>query len=439
MNSSGARNENEQTVEAHRHRFTTPLRRAFKRLKVTRKPKSSLISSVVNPLSEHSNYASLASEAGGDDGLLPPPAPRPSRWATPMNTGSPASPIPSTVSRSSCMLTVRSGLMSTSTSHGSFQEFNDALSSSPPALPMPRGDLFQLGLTPVRSVRSSLSFETRATAGEPLFGPALPATQRISTVNLARETSDVDMIEILDRPHPGELTPTPRTSSVSWLPSLSVQRHAMQNPSTTAVFESRNPSQPRRTSFMSKLVGSAWGLAGIGFTSVHGNRRGQSIVPVPRAVDHVFTPLPSIPLGKDSIEQAVFGPAINAGRMSATSLGVRLQTPAEDLPAANSTFRSTGSKSRRDLDYLDGEDVRMGSASQAKVERPKKKRRSDVSEVEPVLSPLRVTRSMSVRQAQVGSPNRVTRSTSKRLAETANKSTRRSYEGARRSKSLKRV
>ncbi|QRW09437.1 hypothetical protein RhiLY_08436 [Ceratobasidium sp. AG-Ba] len=420
MNSSGACNENEQTVEAHRHRFTTPLRRAFKRLKVTRKPKSSLISSIVNPLSEHSNYASLASEAGGDDGLLPPPAPRPSRWATPMNTGSPAPDEHLDLA-------------------WVFPRIHDALSSSPPALPMPRGDLFQLGLTPVRSVRSSLSFETRATAGEPLFGPALPATQRISTVNLARETSDVDMIEILDRPHPGELTPTPRTSSVSWLPSLSVQRHAMQNPSTTAVFESRNPSQPRRTSFMSKLVGSAWGLAGIGFTSVHGNRRGQSIVPVPRAVDHVFTPLPSIPLGKDSIEQAVFGPAITGSRMSATSLGVRLQTPAEDLPAANSTFRSTGSKSRRDLDYLDGEDVRMGSASQAKVERPKKKRRSDVSEVELFLSPVRVTRSMSVRQAQVGSPNRVTRSTSKRLAETANKSTRRSYEAARRSKSLKRV
>lgn len=242
---------------------------------------------------------------------------------------------------------------------------------------MPRGSLFQLGLTPVQSVRSMRS--TGPTADGSGFAPALQATRRISTVNVAR-TAGVDMMEIVDMDldsqtaNVGEITPTPpsHTSSERWLPALPVDH---RNASTTAVFEGSHLAERRRTSFMSKLVGSAWGLAGIGFTSMHAQRR-VIAAPVVDENRPVMSSLPSIPLGKGSIEQAVFG----ARRASVMSYGSgRLSN---GLPPANSTMRMTGSKSGRALEEFDTEPRATGPAESSKLEeRPKKKMRSCVNEV----------------------------------------------------------
>ncbi|KAG8731461.1 hypothetical protein FRC10_001702 [Ceratobasidium sp. 414] len=396
-NPEAAYNENAQAAEANHRRFTTPLRRAFKRLKVTRKKQpSGAASNTEHALADRSNYLSLASEgrADVDDQLQPPPAPRLSRRASPMDPPSPISPLPTTVSRSSNILTIRSGMISASGSRGSIQGFGEpAPSSSSPAAPMPRGDLFQLGLTPVQSMRSIGSFASGTAAHEPRFAPALPTAQRVSTVNIANETSEVDILEVLDMDtdtdaHPGQVTPTPRRTSVQWLPSLSIERHATHNPSTTAVFESSNLAQPRRTSFMSRLVGSAWGLAGIGFTSMNVHRRTQSAA-MP-TVGPALSPLPPILLGRGPIERVVFDPNVTTSRLSAGSTGSRRHLPANELPPANSTMRMTGSKSRRAFDNL-GEELggRAGPTdAHVKLEgRPKKKRRSGANEVRIVFGP----------------------------------------------------
>jgi hypothetical protein len=282
-------------------------------------------------------------------------------------------------------------MLSTSASRSSIRGFEDTSSvSSSPIAPMPRGDLFRLGLTPVQSIRSVQSVISHATAGGPLFAPALPATQRVSMVNVARRTAGVDIMDVVDMAadsganDPGQTTPTPpsRTTSIQWLPTLSMERGAGRNPSTTAVFEGSNIVDRRRTSFMSKLVGSAWGLAGIGFTSMHGHRRTQSTAITSQAAVPALASLPSIPIGKGSIEQAVFGPNITTSRISAASSGGH--SLANKLAPANSTLRMTGSKSGRALDDLDDEMSPCGGPVDVQVkleERPRKKRRSSTNEV----------------------------------------------------------
>ncbi|KAF8601156.1 hypothetical protein BDV93DRAFT_524901 [Ceratobasidium sp. AG-I] len=163
----------------------------------------------------------------------------------------------------------------------------------------------------------------------------------------------------------------------------------------------------------------------------------------PSAVDEntpTMGSLPSIPLGKGSIEQAVFG----ARRASVLSQGSgRLSN---GLPPANSTMRMTGSKSGRALEEFEIEPCGSGPAESSKLEeRPKKKLRNCVNEhfirsPAPSPTPTRVTRAMVARQVEEATtPTRVTRSASKRLAELAN-TPRSSYDGAaRRSKSLKRL
>ncbi|KAG9073963.1 hypothetical protein FRC06_011025 [Ceratobasidium sp. 370] len=196
---------------------------------------------------------------------------------------------------------------------------------------------------------------------------------------------------------------------------------------------------------MSRLVGSAWGLAGIGFTSLNVHRRAQSAAMAP--VRPALSPLPPILLGKGPIDRMVPDPNVTTSRLGAGSNGSRRHLPASELPPANSTMRITGSKSGRALDHLD---EKIGSPADIHVkveERPKKKRRSGGNEqtVRPLVpSPpsARVTRAMTVRQFEVDAttPTRVTRSTSKRLAALTNTPTRGSYDGAaRRSKSLKRL
>ncbi|KAG8764963.1 hypothetical protein FRC12_007783 [Ceratobasidium sp. 428] len=452
-----ARKENARGAEVHRHRFTTPLRRAFKRLQVTRKPHrpGAARSGTGNPLTERSNYFSLTSDDArdADEQLEPPPAPRPSRWASPINPPSPISPLPATMSRSSNILTVRSGMLSTSASRGSIRGFIDSAPSSSSPAPMPRGDLFQLGLTPVHSVRSAGSVASRLATGGPLFAPALPTAQRVSTVNIASDAAEIDIIDMLDMDTDPRTPQTPhpsRTTTGRWRPSLSIERYAGQNPSTTAVFESGNAGQPRRASFMSKLVGNAWGLAGFGFTSINPHRHTQPVTVPPQPIERAMSSLPSIPQGNHSIEQAVFGPGTTTSRLSTASGGSRRHQCASELPPANSTSRMTGSKSGRALDHLSEEADDRGSPADFRVkieERPKKKRRSCAGEqptrlLSPSSPSTRVTRSMATRQVEVeaSSPTRVTRSTSKRLAELANGPAGSSCDGVgRRSKSLKRL
>ncbi|KAG9110199.1 hypothetical protein FRC07_008227 [Ceratobasidium sp. 392] len=295
---------------------------------------------------------------------------------------------------------------------------------------MPRGDLFQLGLTPVQSMRSMGSYGYRVATDGPLFAPALPTTQRVSTLNMADEAGEIDILDVLDVDMDAETpyTPNPsRTTTGRWLPSLSINRHAGHNPSTTAVFESGSLIQPRRTSFMSRLVGSAWGLTGIGFTSINPHRRAQPATAAPQPLGRAISPLPSIPQGNGSIEQAVFGPSVTTSRLSAVSGGSRRYRSVSELPPANSTMRMTGSKSGRALDHLSEEAGEGLAEVHVKFEeRPKKKRRSCATEPTRLLAPsppsTRMTRSMATRQVDVAatSPTRVTRSTSKRLAELAN-------------------
>lgn len=252
---------------------------------------------------------------------------------------------------------------------------------------MPRGDLFQLGLTPVQSVRSIQSMT--ATPGCHESAPVPPNAQRVSCVNIAQLTAEVDMIDVvnMDLDDPGQRTPTPssRTASMQWLPALASKRKTPNNLSTTAVFE--GGEDRRRTMFMSKLVGSAWGLAasGMGFASMHGHRRPQPVAPLvsqtPGGPKTEMTSLPSIPLGRSSIEQAVLG----AGSATRSRLGTACgrNSLVHGLPPANSTLRMTGSKSGRALVHLDDEGgANENVAPEAKVEeRPKKKRRSSVAEV----------------------------------------------------------
>ncbi|KAG8680699.1 hypothetical protein FRC08_016100 [Ceratobasidium sp. 394] len=386
-NLEATRKENAQAVEANRRRFTTPLRRAFKRLKVTRKKHpSEVVSNTEHALADRSNYLNLASEeiVGMDEQREPPPAPRLSRRASPTDPPSPISPLPATASRSSNILTIRSGMLSASCSRGSIQGFGDITpSSSSPAAPVPRGDLFQLGLTPVQSV-SSLG--SRATASGPLFAPALPTAQRVSTINVAEDTSEVDVLEVsdmdTDTTPSREVTPTPRSNSVQWLPSLSIERYAAHNPSTTAVFESGGLIHPRRTSFMSRLVGSAWGLAGIGFTSMNVHRRAQSAARAP--IGPALPPPPPIPFGMKPIKPVIFGPNVTTSRLGVGSNGSSRHLPTSELPPANSTMRMTGSKSGRALDHLDEETGGCAGPVDVQIkvaERPKKKRRSCANEV----------------------------------------------------------
>ncbi|KAG9120493.1 hypothetical protein FRC07_003983, partial [Ceratobasidium sp. 392] len=128
-NSETTHKENGPALEAHRRRFTTPLRKAFKRLAVTRKTHRPGAAGSGNgrPLADHSNYFSLTSDDAmhADEQLEPPPAPRPSRWASPVNPPSPISPLPATLSRSSNILTVRSGMLSAPGSRGSIRGFVD--------------------------------------------------------------------------------------------------------------------------------------------------------------------------------------------------------------------------------------------------------------------------------------------------------------------------
>ncbi|KAG8695675.1 hypothetical protein FRC09_009004 [Ceratobasidium sp. 395] len=357
------------------------------------------------------------------------------------------------MSRSSNILTVRSGMLSTSASRGSIREFIDNAPSSSSPAPMPRGDLFQLGLTPVHSVRSAGSVASRLATGGPLFAPILPTAQRVSTVNIASEAAEIDIIDMLDMDTDPRAPQTPhpsRTTTGRWRPSLSIERYAGHNPSTTAVFESGNTGQPRRASFMSKLVGNAWGLAGFGFTSINPHRRTQPATVPSQPNERAMSSLPSIPQGNHSIEQAVFGPGTTTSRLSTASGRSRRHRCASELPPANSTSRMTGSKSGRALDHLSEEADDRGSPADFRVkieERPKKKRRSCASEqparlLSPSSPSTRVTRSMATRQVEVeaSSPTRVTRSTSKRLAELANGPAGSSCDGVgRRSKSLKRL
>ncbi|KAG8685380.1 hypothetical protein FRC11_010675 [Ceratobasidium sp. 423] len=242
------------------------------------------------------------------------------------------------------------------------------------------------------------------------------------------------------------VTPTPpsRNTSSQWLPSLAPKhKTASNNLSTTAVFEGSHLAERRRSTFMSKLVGSAWGFTGLGFAAMNGHRRTQSAAASAPAQEPKETmgSLPSIPIGKSSIERAVFGPefAATASRLSASNRNSLVNR----LPPANSTLRMTGSKSARALDHLDPEIENI--APEAKVEeRPKKKRRSGIADnfmrsAAPTPSSVRVTRAMAARQAEVeaNTPTRMTRSASKRLAELANSPTGKS--NVVRSKSVKRL
>ncbi|CAE6480280.1 unnamed protein product [Rhizoctonia solani] len=442
--------KNSQPGDANGRRFTTPLRKAFKRLHVVRKKPTN---GIARPLADCSNIqvetnvASNAEEMVLDEKLAPPPAPRPSRLATPGGPPSPISPLPPSISRSGNLLTIRSKEIGIFESPSLFQApimSDDVMSeSSSPVAPLPRGDLFQLGLTPVQSMRSIVNSEC------PVFAPALPSVQRVSSVNVARLTADVDMMDVvnMDLDDAGKaVTPTPpsRHTSTPWLPNIaSMRKAASNNLSTTAVFEGGRLVERRRSTFMSKLVGSGWGFAGLGLSSMNGHRRTQSAVPSVSAQETklgAMEPLPSIPVGKRSIERAVFGPEIVAtsSKISASNRNSLVN----GLAPANSTLRMTGSKSARALDHLDLENENV--APGARIEdRPKKKRRSVAENFmlspAPNPSPVRVTRAMAARQSEIeaNTPTRITRSASKRLSELANSPTGKS--NAVRSKGAKRL
>ncbi|QRW22446.1 hypothetical protein RhiXN_10033 [Rhizoctonia solani] len=423
--------KNTQFGNANNHRFTTPLRKAFKRLHVVRR-KPSVAST--RPFSDFSNVpvASVRETTILDGKLAPPPAPRPSRLASPAAPPSPVSPLPPSASRSGNLLTIRSREINPSESLGSLQAplmSEDTIpESSSPVASLPCGDLFRLGLTPIQSAHSIADSEC------PVFAPALQPVQRISSVNMVDLAEDVDMVDVvnLDLDSTGQaITPTPssRNTSIQWLPSLAPKRKTVPNNlSTTAVFEGGHLSERRRSTFMSKLVGNAWGLAGLGLASMNGgHRRTQSAVPLTSIREpekETMGSLPSIPIGKSSIERAVFGLESMASTTSRISTSHR-HSLVNGLAPANSTLRMTGSKSARAMEDLDPEtedtlEVKI-------VPRPKKKRRSSATDnlrlsTAASLSPVRVTRAMAARQAEVESntPMRVTRSASKRLAELAN-------------------
>ncbi|KAF8684467.1 hypothetical protein RHS04_01419 [Rhizoctonia solani] len=423
--------KNTQLGDANNHRFTTPLRKAFKRLHVVRR-KPSVAST--RPLSDCSNVpvASVRETTIPDGKLAPPPAPRPSRLASPAAPPSPVSPLPPSASRSGNLLTIRSREINPSESLGSLQAplmSEDTIpESSSPVASLPCGDLFRLGLTPIQSAHSIADSEC------PVFAPALQPVQRISSVNMVDLAEDVDMVDVvnLDLDSTGQaITPTPssRNTSIQWLPSLAPKRKTVPNNlSTTAVFEGGHLSERRRSTFMSKLVGNAWGLAGLGLASMNGgHRRTQSAVPLTSIQEpekETMGSLPSIPIGKSSIERAVFGLESMASTTSRISTSHR-HSLVNGLAPANSTLRMTGSKSARAMEDLDPE---TEDTPEVKiVARPKKKRRSSATDnlrlsTAASLSPVRVTRAMAARQAEVESntPMRVTRSASKRLAELAN-------------------
>ncbi|CAE6440550.1 unnamed protein product [Rhizoctonia solani] len=430
-----------QLGDTNNNRFTTPLRRAFRRLHVVRKKQTS---DTARPLSDCSNApaAPVAETTILDEKLAPPPAPRASRLASPAVPPSPISPIPPSVSRSGNLLTIRSREIDPSESLGSFQApfmSDDAMpESSSPTASLPCGDLFRLGLTPIQSTQSIADSEC------PVFAPALRAVQRVSSVNMTRLISDVDMTDVVNMDLDGAgqaITPTPpsRNTSTQWLPNLASKRKTISNNlSTTAVFEGGHLAERRRSTFMSKLVGSAWGFTGLG------HRRAQSVVHLNSAQEpksETMGSLPSIPIGKSSIERAVFGSdcMITTSRISTSNR----DSLVNGLAPANSTLRMTGSKSARAWEELDHEPENV--APEPKVaERPKKKRRSSVADnlvlsTAPSLSPVRVTRAMAARQAEIeaNTPTRVTRSASKRLAELANSPSGKS--NAVQSKSLKRL
>ncbi|KAB5589153.1 hypothetical protein CTheo_7412 [Ceratobasidium theobromae] len=442
--------QNVHTGDPSARRFVTPLRRVFKRFHASRKrpaPGASLRST--NILADSSNIPAGPYPSFENGAVIieekpnPPPAPRPSRLVSPGIRLTPISPLAPTVSSSSNLLINHAAGFGLS--HDSPQATNNSAipSSSSPLALMPRGDLFQCGLTPIQSVRTIHSIAPNTTSGCTVFAPALPTTQRVSSVNIARVAAGVDMMDFVDV-SPGEAeqtTPTPpsRTVSLQWLPSL-VTRRKGHNLSTSAL-EVNNSVEERRTSnFMAKLVGSAWGFAGIGFNSMNGHRRTQSTAPpaTASAVHETGIPsdsdsLPLIPLGKCSIERAVLD---TASRLSPISNASDRESFTNGLLLANSAFRMTGSKSGR---ALDGSDYEIGSSNEKKVpeheieERPKKKRRGSVAEhlirsTAPCPTPGRVTRAMAARQAEIEAmtPTRVTRSASKRLAELANAPARKS-------------
>ncbi|CAE7158056.1 unnamed protein product [Rhizoctonia solani] len=441
--------KNSQPGGARSLRFATPLRKAFKRLNVARKKPAG---GIPRPLADCSNTQpgpSAGLDAGEimfDGKFTPPPAPRPSRLATPVAPPSPISPLPPSLSRSGNLMTTRSKEVGylTSPSLPPASTMSDTMpESSSPMVPLPRGDLFQLGLTPIQSIQSIVDPEC------PVFAPALPTVQRVSSVNMARLTADVDMMDVMnmDLNDAGKaVTPTPPSrNTTQWIPDLIPTRKASNNLSTTAVFEGGKPIERRRSTFMSKLVGNGWGFSGLGFTSMSGHRRSHSAVSsssVQKATLGEIGSLPSIPIGKRSIERAVFGSeavdiasTINAPTSNRNSL-------VNGLPPANSTLRMTGSKSARALDNLDLEDENVEPRVNIE-ERPKKKRRSVaenlVRSTTPSPSPVRVTRAMAARQAEIeaNTPTRITRSASKRLAELANSPTRKP--NVVRSKSAKRL
>ncbi|KAJ1302934.1 hypothetical protein OPQ81_003232 [Rhizoctonia solani] len=445
--------KNTQPEEANGRRFTTPLRKAFKRLHVARKkpmnaPVRSLADCPNAPV--EINVAHVTEVAVLDQRPDPPPAPRPSRVASPVAPPSPISPLPTSVSRSGNLLTIRSKEACVEESPIQLQapitSDNIVAECSSPIHVPPRGDLFQLGLTPVQSIQSIAEAEC------PVFAPDLPAVQRVSTINMARLTADVDMMDIVNVDLDDEaqaVTPTPpsRNTSTQWLPALASRRKAASsNLSTTAVFEGGHLAERRRSTFMSKLVGSAWDFAG--FTSLNGHRRTQSAAPstsVQQPKSEVMESLPSIPIGKCSLERAVFGSdcVATTRRLSVSNRNSLVS----GLAPANSTLRMTGSKSARELDHLEPENESENLAPGAQVEeRPKKKRRSSVANAQnlmrsaaPSPSPVRVTRAMVARQAAIetNTPARVTRSASKRLAELANSPTGKA--NVVRSKSVKRL
>ncbi|KEP46463.1 hypothetical protein V565_197630 [Rhizoctonia solani 123E] len=435
-----------QPGHVNARRFTTPLRKVFRRLHVVgNKPTNDIAAPLVD-CSNTQLQATAASNAGDmalDEKLAPPPAPKPCRLATPAGPPSPISPLPPSVSRSGNLLITRSREMeSPSLLQGPVMSDDAMPECSSPMVPLPRGDLFQLGLTPVPSMRSMVDSECS------VFAPAPPTVQRVSSVNIAGWTPDADMMDVvnMDLDDAGKaVTPTPpsRNMSTLWLPNLiSARKTASNKLSTTAVFEGGHLAERRRSTFMSKLVGSGWGFSGLGLTSMGSHRRTQSAVLSTSAHETnsgAMGPLPSIPTGKCSIERAVFGPEITA----ATSVGSSNRNLLiNGLPPANSTLRMTGSKSGRAMDHLDLENEH--AAPGAKIEeRPKKKRRSIAENfmrsAEPTPSPVRVTRAMAARQAEIkaNTPTRVTRSTSRRLAESANSPSGKS--NAVRSKSVKRL
>ncbi|CAE6445332.1 unnamed protein product [Rhizoctonia solani] len=438
-----------QLGDSNGRRFTTPLRKVFKRLHVVRKKPTNGIAAPLVDCSNTQvqvNATSNAGEMSLDEKLAPPPAPRPSRLATPVAPPSPISPLPPSVSRSGNLLITRSREIGVSESpsllQASVMSDETMREYSSPMVPLPCGDLFQLGLTPVPSMRSIVDSEC------PVFAPALPTVQRVSS-DIAGWTSDIDMTDVVNMELDDAdkaVTPTPpsRNMSTQWLPNLiSVRKAASNNYSTTAVFEGGHLAERRRSTFMSKLVGSTWGFTGLGLASMSGHRRTQSAVlstSVQKSNWGVMGPLPSIPTGKCSIERAVFGPEAVAAASKVSS--THRNSLVSGLPPANSTLRMTGSKSARALDHLDLENENV--APGAKIEeRPKKKRRSIAENFMPAAgptpSPVRVTRAMAVRQAEIeaNTPTRITRSASKRLAELANNPT--GMSNAVRSKSVKRL